>query len=553
MSGNVAIGLKTFNSTLLYASSMNFPGSADTFLTISDSSHPFLSGAETFHTPSLGDEEFEIPPISLPLEADADVACHFDLSDPASTQDNGFSTQFTSAPLELSLPLSQGVMEPGTSLVGSLSVDLGQPVGTQFAGSPLTTAVSAGPHASLTTIDQSELSTQLGLGLGASEILGPQAATGDRNSPPPSPASSTHEEEGDDFRRGLAERPPPAEGPRKGKGSKRRRKKDPNEPQKPVSAYALFFRDTQAAIKGQNPNATFGEVSKIVASMWDSLGEEQKQIYKRKTEAAKKEYLKALASYRAGLETKTAVDSGEGETQAPAEEPTSVAASLLVPSPSPSLSRPPSVTTRQMTQGLVTVLAPTPQLLQLQIPATRAQRLQAPPPLQPMPPPPLQAISQPRPPPLQAAAQPRLRPGLTAAPPPPPPLQVQIIQLQPLAPAPTVTISAPPAPVPSPLPAQRAAEGVTLLTVPTASTPAEPQVENRGQPSVELVTNSPSPVREPTPGPGVCVRRGCNNSPVPSPDWDNEYCSSQCVVQHCRDVFMAWVSARNQSPVTSVK
>lgn len=59
---------------------------------------------------------------------------------------------------------------------------------------------------------------------------------------------------------------------------KGRKKKDPNEPQKPVSAYALFFRDTQAAIKGQNPNASFGEVSKIVASMWDSLAEEQKQV-----------------------------------------------------------------------------------------------------------------------------------------------------------------------------------------------------------------------------------------------------------------------------------
>lgn len=107
-----------------------------------------------------------------------------------------------------------------------------------------------------------------------------------------------------------------------GGGKKGKKKKDPNEPQKPVSAYALFFRDTQAAIKGQNPNATFGEVSKIVASMWDSLGEEQKQVgvvpavtekvkrgfsintflvfqvYKRKNEAAKKDYFKALAEYR---------------------------------------------------------------------------------------------------------------------------------------------------------------------------------------------------------------------------------------------------------------
>jgi hypothetical protein len=63
-----------------------------------------------------------------------------------------------------------------------------------------------------------------------------------------------------------------------GGGKKGKRRKDPNEPQKPVSAYALFFRDTQAAIKGQNPNATFGEVSKIVASMWESLGDEQKQV-----------------------------------------------------------------------------------------------------------------------------------------------------------------------------------------------------------------------------------------------------------------------------------
>ncbi|VDK19646.1 unnamed protein product [Anisakis simplex] len=54
----------------------------------------------------------------------------------------------------------------------------------------------------------------------------------------------------------------------------------------PVSAYALFFRDTQAAIKGRTPNATFGEVSKIVASMWDALD-------------AKREYLKRLAAYRA--------------------------------------------------------------------------------------------------------------------------------------------------------------------------------------------------------------------------------------------------------------
>lgn len=49
-------------------------------------------------------------------------------------------------------------------------------------------------------------------------------------------------------------------------------------PRRPVSAYALFFRDTQASIKGQNPNASFGEVSKIVASMWDVLAPDHKNV-----------------------------------------------------------------------------------------------------------------------------------------------------------------------------------------------------------------------------------------------------------------------------------
>lgn len=134
-------------------------------------------------------------------------------------------------------------------------------------------------HSQLTTIDQSELSSQLGLSLGGGTILPPAQSPEDRLSTTPSPTSSLHEDGVDDFRRQLpAQKIVVVETGKKQKAPKKRKKKDPNEPQKPVSAYALFFRDTQAAIKGQNPNATFGEVSKIVASMWDSLGEEQKQV-----------------------------------------------------------------------------------------------------------------------------------------------------------------------------------------------------------------------------------------------------------------------------------
>ena len=33
-----------------------------------------------------------------------------------------------------------------------------------------------------------------------------------------------------------------------------------------------------------------------------------------------------------------------------------------------------------------------------------------------------------------------------------------------------------------------------------------------------------------------CIRSGCPNAAIPSPDWENEYCSNECVVSHCRYV-----------------
>ena len=54
----------------------------------------------------------------------------------------------------------------------------------------------------------------------------------------------------------------------------------------------------------RNPAANFGEVSKIVAATWDSLDPDSKGIYKKRTEMAKKEYLRALAAYRANMVSK---------------------------------------------------------------------------------------------------------------------------------------------------------------------------------------------------------------------------------------------------------
>ncbi|KAG9328137.1 hypothetical protein JZ751_016286 [Albula glossodonta] len=535
-----------------------FPGGSDNYLTIPGAGHPFLSSSEvqtllcclslhscaprctptvllshlspppsphlslligshtqTFHTPSLGDEEFEIPPISLDPDSAlsvSDVVSHFgELSEGSGVEDTSvraavvggndpsFASTFVNPPSQGLEHLSLGVMNQpggGALLSSSLGMDLGHSIGSHFSSSsPMTIDVPLSDmshgllgHNQLTTIDQSELSSQLGLSLGGGTILPRPQSPEQPLSATPSPAGSLQDEDLDDFKQKavLVDSPaslsislspsvstatlPSSTAPvvRRGGGKpamamggagggaggvgggaqKRigRKKKDPNEPQKPVSAYALFFRDTQAAIKGQNPSATFGEVSKIVASMWDSLGEEQKQVYKRKTEAAKKEYLKALAAYRANQ-----------LSQVSSSPPISCAHKNNAPTPGPSPSpapNPPTVTkiiiskqalggalaagggagvqAQQIPASLVTVV---PASSRAPGPAPSRQ----PPPLQQMqttPPPPRlqQMVHSPAPPPLQAKPRGGGGPGpgggvgaVSVASTPPPPLQIKIV------------------------------------------------------------------------------------------------------------------------------
>ncbi|OCT84360.1 TOX high mobility group box family member 3 [Xenopus laevis] len=303
------------------------------YMNMTEANNAFLTANETFHTPSLGDEEFEIPPITPPPETDpalamTDVLLPFQVMGEAlAAQGNEFTPQFPPQSLDLpSITISRNLMEQeGAFHNNGLSLDQRQAQMSQYRQDHsmimrslvhMTDVARAGimTPSQLTTINQSQLSAQLGLNIGSTAIPHTSPSPPASKSATPSPSSSLNDEDVDETNRTIGEKRAAPDSGKKPKTPKKKKKKDPNEPQKPVSAYALFFRDTQAAIKGQNPNATFGEVSKIVASMWDGLGEEQKQVYKRKTEAAKKEYLKALAAYRASLVSKAAAESAEAQT-----------------------------------------------------------------------------------------------------------------------------------------------------------------------------------------------------------------------------------------------
>ncbi|XP_020318714.1 thymocyte selection-associated high mobility group box protein TOX isoform X1 [Oncorhynchus kisutch] len=290
----------------------------------------------SYPVPSLGDEDFNIPPITPPTIPEHMLHPHLPESESGSYHPLApVHSQSGLHPFHLQgmdmMGQDGGLLSQNGSLMSSTLSVMQQMVNSDSRYSshqPMEALRSRsqsgmGHQSQLTTINQSQLNTQLGLS--GNNVTHNSPSPPGSKSATPSPSSSVHEDDNEESIKQAEKRPAAVETPKKPKTPKKKKKKDPNEPSKPVSAYALFFRDTQAAIKGSNPNATFGEVSKIVASMWDGLGEEQKQVYKKKTETAKKEYLKQLAAYRASLLSQSYIDPGEVKV--------SQATSMLGPKP----------------------------------------------------------------------------------------------------------------------------------------------------------------------------------------------------------------------------
>lgn len=331
--------------------------------------HSYAS--KTFHAPNLGDEDFDIPPLTSPSSNMTTIAPSY--TDSMSYANIDINPQFPPLDMDNNIPhISDEVFQTEV-------VQLDAPFMTRSSD------LREQPPASGQLVSiQNEMTRAKSIYTSPS-----------KSQPKPSPAStssvsSNESDEGATLHQKLKRSMAlgMAEKIKKRPRSQKKKKMAP-EPQKPVSAYALFFRDTQAAIKSENPSASFGEVSKIVASMWDSLDDEHKEVYKKKTEMAKKEYLKQLAAYRANM----------------------------------------------------------------------------------------------------------VRKGLLG---------------------------------------DRLEESTTKTVVTKTATESPP-------PQSSMLIPSPSLTEERK---MRCIRNGCTNFAVDCPDWDREYCSNECVVTHCKDVFMAWVASR---------
>ncbi|XP_065065184.1 TOX high mobility group box family member 4-B-like isoform X2 [Rhopilema esculentum] len=88
---------------------------------------------------------------------------------------------------------------------------------------------------------------------------------------------------------------------KKKKRGRPKKKKDKNEPVKPISPYLMFFKDVQLRVRQENPKAGLGEVSKMISKLWEQASKEEKQIYLAKSAKEKEEYRIKLAEYKASI------------------------------------------------------------------------------------------------------------------------------------------------------------------------------------------------------------------------------------------------------------
>lgn len=68
-------------------------------------------------------------------------------------------------------------------------------------------------------------------------------------------------------------------------------------PKRPNSAYILFMNENRAKFKAENPNATFGELSRIGGQQWASVKPVVKAKYEKLAQIDRERYERESASY----------------------------------------------------------------------------------------------------------------------------------------------------------------------------------------------------------------------------------------------------------------
>jgi len=87
---------------------------------------------------------------------------------------------------------------------------------------------------------------------------------------------------------------------RGGKPTKRtKKKKDPNAPKRPQSAFFLFCADHRGPLRQTNPSLSVGDIAKQLGKKWAECSTETRKKYSDQSDIEKAKYVKEIEKYRA--------------------------------------------------------------------------------------------------------------------------------------------------------------------------------------------------------------------------------------------------------------
>lgn len=92
----------------------------------------------------------------------------------------------------------------------------------------------------------------------------------------------------------------PTEDPSGGTAGKKgkKQKKDPNAPKRNMSAYFLYSIEARQSVKEENPEASFGDIARLISEKFKNLSEKERKIWDDKAAADKERYNAEIAEYK---------------------------------------------------------------------------------------------------------------------------------------------------------------------------------------------------------------------------------------------------------------
>eukprot|EP00429_Kryptoperidinium_foliaceum_P084255 CAMPEP_0176232706 /NCGR_PEP_ID=MMETSP0121_2-20121125/25446_1 /TAXON_ID=160619 /ORGANISM="Kryptoperidinium foliaceum, Strain CCMP 1326" /LENGTH=196 /DNA_ID=CAMNT_0017572075 /DNA_START=31 /DNA_END=621 /DNA_ORIENTATION=+ len=82
-------------------------------------------------------------------------------------------------------------------------------------------------------------------------------------------------------------------------GKRKKAKKDPNAPKRNMSAYFLYSMFARPQVKNDNPEASFGEIARIISAQFKALSEKERKKWEKKAADDKERYQAEMQDYNA--------------------------------------------------------------------------------------------------------------------------------------------------------------------------------------------------------------------------------------------------------------